>query len=163
MADKTIRECASLVMDTLHMIMRSIGAKRHKRHAETLSMPQFGALRFLKHHRGVSLSLLSSRHGSSVSSTSRLIDGLVERGYVSREVAAGDRRRIVLGLTELGEATLESIRREDVGYLAEMLRTLSAAQRATVVQAMDTLRSAFALTRMGKAASTTQQGEQSCQ
>lgn len=163
MVDDRTRECATLVMETIPLVMRTIGAEMRRRHAGELPMQQFCALMFLKRHEGASLSLLAKHLGSSISSTSKLVDGLVERGYVSREIAPEDRRRIVLALTQSGEATLESVHRDGVGYLAEMLTTLSASQRATVMQAMDMLGSVFAPGRAAKSGETTRLGGQTCQ
>jgi DNA-binding MarR family transcriptional regulator len=144
MVDEATRECAGLVMETIPLVMRSIGTEMHERHEGEVPMHRFGALMFLKDHRGASLSSLAKHRGSSLSSMSKLIDGLVERGYITREASAADRRRVVLALTDLGEAVLESVRREAVGYLGEMLTPLSVNERATVMQAMDLLRSVFA-------------------
>ena len=163
MVDEKTRECAAVVMDTIPMIMRTIGAEMHRQHGADLPMPQFCALMFLKHHEGASLSFLARHRGSSISSASKLVDGLVERAYVSRGIASEDRRRIVLALTEFGEATLQSFHKEEAGYLAEILATLSESQRATVMQGMELLRSVLAPALAAKNGETTRLGGAGCE
>lgn len=162
MVDDRTRECAAVVMETIPLVMRTIGGEMHRRHAGELPMQQFRALMFLKHHEGASLSLVAKHRGSSISATSKLIDGLVERNYLTREVALEDRRRIVLSLTQSGAATLESVRREGLGYLAEMLTMLSANERATVTRAMELLRSVFAPAGAGTTCETPRLGGLTC-
>lgn len=163
MADEKTVECAAAVMETIPMIMRTIGAEMRSRHRVDLPMPQFGALMFLKHHGGASLSFLARHRGSSVSSASKLVDGLVERGYVSRDTASEDRRRVALGLTEFGEATLESFHKEEAGYLAEILATLSEGQRTTVMKGMELLRSVLAPALAAESGGTTRLGGPGCE
>jgi DNA-binding MarR family transcriptional regulator len=164
MANKETERCATLVMETIPLVMRTIGGEMKKRHEAEVSVPQFRALMFIKCHAGVSLSRVAEHLGSTISSASKLVDGLVERGYVKRESGVSDRRRIILALTELGEATLESVHREGVGYLAEILAKVSATERATVKQAMEILRECFASARTAgcSAENALRQGERIC-
>lgn len=157
----SMQECAALVADTIPMVMRTIRREVDRRGLAEVSVPQFRALMCVKHHRGASLSLVSNHLGSTISSTSKLIDGLVGRKYITREIAAEDRRRVILVLTALGEATLGSVHQSVVTCLADILRGLSASDRATVTRAMELLRSAFASRRAGKVEAA-RQGEPIC-
>ncbi|HUV05389.1 MAG TPA: MarR family transcriptional regulator [Armatimonadota bacterium] len=136
--------CATVVMDTIPRVMCCIAAEMHKPEATELSVPQFRALMFIKHHEGVSLSSVAEHLGTTLSSTSKLVDGLVERTYVTRETADDDRRRVILAVTESGEAVLEAVRQAALSHLVERLTRLSASECSTIVRAMKLLQSAFA-------------------
>ena len=136
-------ECAAHVMDTFSMVMRAIGTEMHRRGPSDLSVQQFRALMIVKHHEGASVSMVSHHLGSTISSTSKLVDGLVERHYLSREAAPDDRRQLILKLTESGADALEAVHREKLSYLRDILATLSPGECATVMLAMNLLRSAL--------------------
>ena len=147
MDDETAQQCAATVMDTFHMMMRAVGPEAHKNSAAELSMHQFRAMMTMKHHEGASLSHLSERLGTTLSAASKLIEGLVERGYVRRETAKDDRRKLILALTDTGGQAVASVHLEVVTCLAGKLATLSANERAMVDLAMDLLRSAIVPTQ----------------
>ena len=143
MADDVSKQCAASTMDTFHMMMRSVRTEMRKRSPLDISMHQFHAMKTIQHHEGASLSVVSEHLGSSLSAASKLIDGLVERGYVHRETAEDDRRRLILAITEAGEQAMESVDLEVQSFIAEKLAALSPNERAIVNLAMDVLRSAL--------------------
>jgi DNA-binding MarR family transcriptional regulator len=143
MTDDAVRQCATTVMDTLHMVMRAVRPEGQKHPQVDLSMHQFRALITIKHHEGASLSLVSEHMGATLSSASKLIDGLVERGYVRRETAPDDRRKLLLALSDTGRDALASVHLEVISHLAEKLTKLSPSECAMIDLAMDVLRSAI--------------------
>ncbi len=147
MSEHTTQQCAANVMDTFHAIMRAIKPEARKGDSTDLSVQQFRALMTIDRHQGASLSLVSEHLGATLSAASKLIDGLVERGYVRRENSAEDRRRLILAVTKRGTKTLESLHLEVVGCLAERLAGLTDGERAMVNVAMDLLRSALVSTQ----------------
>jgi len=152
MGDDTTQQCAANVMDTFHAIMRAIKPEARKGHSTDLSVQQFRALMTIDRHQGASLSLVSEHLGATLSAASKLIDGLVERGYVRRDSSTEDRRRLTLAVTDQGTEVLESVHREVVGCLAEKLATLTEGERSMVNLAMDLLRSALMSTQPGPTA-----------
>ena len=147
MASDATVECAAQVMSTVPMILRAVGPDMHRQRPEVLSFQQFGALMFINEHRGGNVSMVSERLGLTKSSASKLVEGLVERGYVSREVAAEDRRRLVLSVTAAGGSALELIHNQAISNLGAILGALTPAERSMVTLAMTLLRSALALQR----------------
>jgi len=143
MSDDPMQQCAGNVMDTFHATMRAIRPETRRSPSSDLSMQQFRALVTIKHHEGASLSLVSEHLGATISAASKLIDGLVERGYVRRETAPDDRRRLILAITQAGDKTLESVHLEAISRLAAKLVSLTPGERAMVNLAMDLLRSAI--------------------
>src|SRR5574341_1948383 len=98
--------CAREVLETLPLVMRAIRAELRQRPAG-LSEAQFRTVFFLHHHQGASLSDVADFHGLTPASTSRLVNGLVARGVVTRTVDAADRRRCILALTAQGRSMLQ--------------------------------------------------------
>ena len=70
--------------------------------------------------------------GVSKQAASQLIDTLVIRGYLTRQVNAGDRRRMTIELTDRGRAAAAAIRAGVEAVDAELARTLSAADLAAL-------------------------------
>jgi DNA-binding MarR family transcriptional regulator len=86
-------------------VVRALGA------AGFTDLPRNGALVLAGIARfGDSLGPIVDELGVSRQAVSQLIDALVLRGYVERSENARDRRRLVIELTEKGEAAAETIR-----------------------------------------------------
>jgi MarR family transcriptional regulator for hemolysin len=117
-----------------------------------LTVPQFRTLAFVNHNKGSSLCEVADHMGLTSPSVSTLVDGLIERGMMTREDHPDDRRRVRLDATSRGKAILETSTRETMTYLAEKLNSVSASDRVVIVNAMKSLRSIFA--------NNTQTGEQ---
>ena len=147
MTDELQQQCATNVMDTFHTMMRTVGPEARKHSSSELSMQQFRAMKTIEHHEGVSLSLVSEHLGSTLSATSKLVDGLVERGCIRRETAEDDRRRLILALTDAGMHVMESVHIHVITCLAGKLATLTPNECAIVNLAMDILRSALVSTQ----------------
>ena len=156
--DTAAHACAGAVMETLPLIMRTIGAEMHRRHGAELSAPQFHALRIIEKHAGASLSLLARHIASGLPSASKLVDGLVERGLVARETAPDDRRRVLLSLTPQGRTMLETFHQEAVTYLASHLESLTDGEHQAILHAMGILRRRFAPNGDAECPGTSQQG-----
>lgn len=135
--------CARAVLETLPMVMRAIRAGLRDCAGPGLSEAQFRTMLFLRHHRGASLSDLAAFHGLALSSTSRLVDGLVAKGVVARGAHATDRRRVALTLTPEGRMTLRSKMAATRARLASLLAPMPPRRRDAVVVAMRSLRGAL--------------------
>lgn len=143
MTSELRQQCATGVMDTFHMMMRTVGPEARKQSSTELSMQQFRTMMTIERHEGASLSLVSEHLGSTLSATSKLVDRLVERGYIHRETAEDDRRRLLLALTDQGSQVMESVHMEVISCLAGKLDGLSPNECAILNLAMDVLRSAL--------------------
>lgn len=136
--------CARAILETLPMVMRAVRAGLRDSAAPGFSEAQFRTMLFLHHHRGASLSDLAGFHGLTLPSMSRLVDGLVARGAVTRRIHSTDRRRIALALTPRGRATLRVKMAAARGRLALLLAPMTPRRREAVVAAMSDLRSTLA-------------------
>ncbi len=133
---------AALVLEAVPLVMRRIRAEM-RAHRAGLSVPQFRALGYLHRHPGASLSDVAEHLGLACASTSKLVDGLVQRKLVTRHTAPADRRRLTLTLTAKGNALLTSARQAAQHGLAQMLARLPAGERPGVARAMEQLLRAF--------------------
>jgi DNA-binding MarR family transcriptional regulator len=114
------------------------GELRERRPAG-LSIGQFRLLHLL-HRDAASPSDIADDLGVSVPAVSKMVDGLVERGFVGRAPHAADRRRLSLALTPAGAAVVKEARKGLERRMAEALSGLSAADAAKLATALGLLR-----------------------
>jgi DNA-binding MarR family transcriptional regulator len=135
---------AALLMDVGPLVMRII--RRHAReHAPGgLSVTQLRTLFFLRRHAGASLTRVAEFHGLTLSSTSKLVDGLVQRDLATRAQAPDDRRRVLLALTDEGLGLLVETQARGREALAARLERLTATERAEVASALRLLQTSLA-------------------
>jgi DNA-binding MarR family transcriptional regulator len=138
-----IDPCAREVLEVIPLIMRAIRAEMRRHRALDLSVPRFRTLAYLNYYPGASLSEAAEFIGLTLPSMSKLIDGLVARQLVHRDISSEDRRRVTLALTPAGLATFQAAREATQAYLARCLAELPAGERAVVEQAMQILRPLF--------------------
>lgn len=137
-------ECAHEVLDVIPAIMRVIKAEMRRHRSSDLSVPQFRALAFINNNPGTSLLTVAEHLGLTSPSACRMIDVLVERGLVSRQVSLKDRRMINLSLTDEGLSILEKSRKGTMENLATIFSILTPTERSTIMDAMKLLRPLFA-------------------
>ena len=140
MVESSGRQYAAKVLDTCHLVMRTIGGEMRRRSPNALSIRQIIALMAIRDERGASLSEISDRLGGSISGASKLVDALVELGYVERATAGDDRRRVTLALTPEGNRILVEVSLEELSILSEKLTGLTAGECSMVELVMDLLR-----------------------
>lgn len=104
-----------------------------------LPVSEAHALMELRRNALLSQSELAARLRLEKSTVSRLVSGLVARGWVERQGHPADRRAVRLRLTERGErvsAEVEEARREK---FARILEQIPAEERPEVERALDVL------------------------
>jgi DNA-binding MarR family transcriptional regulator len=138
----TSEVCAATILDVVPALMRVIRAQMRSRRAE-LSIVQFRALGYVGRHAGASLSELAEHLGLTPPSTSRLVDGLVARQIVRRELSPADRRAVMLSLTAAGAALLHDTRRRTQIELETFVSRLDPTERAVVIRTLRALQTAF--------------------
>jgi len=140
-------QCAHEVLEVIPMVMRGIRSELRIHRGGDISVPQFRTLLFLSRNENASLSEVAQHIGLTLPSMSNTIDMLVARRLVTRESHPADRRRMTLALTTPGRATLGSALKATEAYLRGLFGTLSSGERATIIQAMQTLRPLFSQPR----------------
>lgn len=136
-------ECAGQILETIPMVMLAIRMEIRSHRRSDLSVPQFRVLIYLHRHEGTSLSDIAEHLGLTLPSMSKMVDGLVARHLVSRQMDPRDRRRVTLAATELGRTAMQSAYQATESRLAARLAALPASQRDAILKATQVLESVF--------------------
>ncbi len=86
---------------------------------------------------------LCTRASQSPANMSRISDALVSRNLITRELSVQDRRRMVLKITEQGEALVRSLLPKMAGSLREMLLNFPEAEQRDLVAQLKRFRAAL--------------------
>ncbi len=143
-------ECGRQILEAVPMVMAAIRTEMRSHRGPELSVPQFRVLIFLNRHEGASLSDIAEHMGLTLPSMSKMVDGLVARNMVTRQMHSEDRRRVTLALTALGRRAMQSAYKATESRLAERLAALPAAERRIIIKAMQVLESLFMCSREAK-------------
>lgn len=141
-SETTTERLATLTLETIPVVMRTIRTLMRAGAGKDLTVPQFRALGFIDRHRGTSLKAVADHLGMSMPGTSRLIDALVQRNLVERTLAT-DRRYVTLNLLPAGEQARAVARQRTQQGLAAMLQRLTPAERKSLMKALPVLRDLF--------------------
>ena len=133
---------ADLVLDAIPSVNRFI-CKQMRQHRKGLSLPQFRTLLHVDQQPNNSLSSLAEYLGSSASTASRIVSGLVAKGLLSRGGSVDDRRELTLVITPRGRAVLDAAWSGAQAAMKDELGGLTPAQRTTLIAGMDILKSVF--------------------
>jgi len=136
-------EAARELLEVVPVILKDIRSEMRSRRPLDLTVPQFRTLAFVDRNKGTSLSAVANHMGLTLPSTSRLVDGLLARGMLTREDNPADRRCVKLGVTNHGLTILETSRRGTLTYLTDKIASLSAEDREVIIKAMKAMRSVF--------------------
>ncbi len=131
------------VLEVVPLVFRSIRAVFRAQRTADLSLPQFRALNYVNRKEGTSLSDVAEHLGLGLPSTSKLVDGLVERKLIVRISDKGDRRRVCLTITPRGREKVEAAHRHTEAFLMEKLHGLSSAELETITDSMHILQGLF--------------------
>ena len=125
-------------------LIRPIRQQMRSHRARSLSVPQFRALCFVERYDGSSLSEVAEYLDLSLPAVSRMVNGLVERGYMQRRASSDDRRHVSLSVSPSGHTVMASARKATQEYLSVRLARLSEEQLSAIASGMRALREAFA-------------------
>ncbi|MDQ6626398.1 MAG: MarR family transcriptional regulator [Verrucomicrobiota bacterium] len=90
-----------------------------------VSFPQFFLLTALDATEVLTMSAIAQKMGHTTAAASGLVARLENLGYVLRSIAADDRRKVMVCITEKGSALVRRIREEMVGNLMKIMNHLS--------------------------------------
>lgn len=135
------------LVDDLVALCRTFGmAEREQICCGTVTVPQCVCLQVLL--AGPSeAGPLADQLGSSPSATTRLVDGLVKRGWAERARDAADRRKVHIGLTPEGEAEAKRLRGMTGAVVQAMMAHVPRAKHAQVIESIRLVRQAVEATR----------------
>ncbi|AFH60075.1 transcriptional regulator [Paenibacillus mucilaginosus K02] len=107
-----------------------------------LSVSQVYALQELE-NRQMSVTELAGCLHLERSSVSRLADGLVKEGFVSRAVNEANRRETLLSLTDKGVRVLGQVREQSLQFFGRVFGSFSDEEHASVCAALAALNAAL--------------------
>ncbi len=119
--------------------IRLLRMLRREDEASGLSAPRLSALSVIVFAGPLSLAELASAEQVRPPTMSRLVDGLVEAGLVTREIAPGDRRSVRIAATEEGRRLLETGRQRRVRVLIRRLDKLAQSERRGLARGVEIL------------------------
>lgn len=136
-------ECAVEFLEVLPLIMGSLHCELRRDAASTLTMAQFRTLAFLSRYGTASVSKIADFLGLGLPATSKIIDGLVTAGAITRRGDPADRRRVLLEINDKGRNELLATRAITHNHLANLLAPLSETDRTKLLDALRALRPIF--------------------
>jgi DNA-binding MarR family transcriptional regulator len=130
------------VADALHTAAVHLSRRlRVEDEARGISAPRLSALATLVATGPMRIGALAQAEQVEPPTMTRLVDAMERDGLVRRQPDLQDQRAVVLRATPKGHRTLERDRSRRVAVLADHVRTLSPAQRATLAAGVEALRS----------------------
>lgn len=140
--------------DFQHVMVRLLKKYQFRDRNETvaygLSVSQAYALRSLYELGPLTMGALAEDLHLTVSSTTRLVDSIVNAGHAERVQSDSDRRVWRAGLTTPGRATWRKLERELLGIDERVLRTLAPGERESIIRAIRLLADATESWRRAK-------------
>lgn len=117
--------------------------KRFEQHARGLGLTrsQWQALAYLSRNENISQTGLADLLDLEPITLSRIVDRLVDTGFVERLPHASDRRVWRLRLTQAGRSKLEQVRAPGDETRAETLNGIAEAERARLFKTLAAMRS----------------------
>jgi len=108
-----------------------------------LTQAEFRCLRLFSANENVNNKQIAERMGLSPSRLTRIIDGLVKKGYINREIDNSDRRNMRVYLSSKGVEIVELLNKAYVNIHQEILEDIDESQHQPLITAMTNLLSAL--------------------
>jgi DNA-binding MarR family transcriptional regulator len=111
-------------------------------HKLKLTIAEFKLLRSIQNDEKLSAGELARRLGLSSSRITRIIDGLVQKNMVRKDVGGRDRRVVDIQLTPFGIETRDQLKEMYISVHEDILSILPSDASESVIAAMEKLRRA---------------------
>ena len=119
--------------------IRLLRTLRREDDSSGLSAPRLSALSVIVFSGPISLARLAEAEQVRPPTMSRIVDGLVESGHVTRQVDPADRRSVRIAATEEGTRLLDAGRERRVRALTERLSRLAESERRALARGVEIL------------------------
>ena len=107
-----------------------------------LNQSEFRCLRLLKSDEKLSNRQIAKRMKLSESRLSRIIDSLVRKGYIKREIDKKDRRYIKITLFRRGKILTNKLNEAYIDIHYKILQEIDISKHKTLIRAIENLQSA---------------------
>jgi DNA-binding MarR family transcriptional regulator len=108
-----------------------------------LFQAEFKCLRLFGTDESLNNTQISERMNLSPSRLTRIIDGLVKKGYMQREIDQHDRRNMRVTLSRRGKILTNKLNRAFIEVHDEILKDIHVSQHESLITAMEHLHSAI--------------------
>lgn len=126
---------AALAADLRLALMRSVRRIRFERSSEVITDGQYSVLAALDKLGPLTPRALAERDHVQPPSMTRTLNALVEAGLVAREEHPGDRRQVLVRVTEPGRLEVKETRQRRDAWLARRLAELDPGERQVLADA----------------------------
>jgi DNA-binding MarR family transcriptional regulator len=107
-----------------------------------LFQAEFKCLRLIGSEKSLNNKQISKRMKLSPSRSTRIIDTLVQKGYMKREIEQSDRRNMSLFLSRRGKILTNKLNKAFIEIHSEILKDIDVSQHESLITAMGNLNSA---------------------
>lgn len=131
------------VLELVHAVMHQFRSQQYRAlegGTHDITHMESKVMGFFARHAGATQSDLAQHSGRDKAQLARLIKGLRERGLLSGEADAADRRNMRLQLTEAGQAIQRALRTRGRKLEARAVAGLDAEQRRQLVELLQQVR-----------------------
>ena len=108
-----------------------------------LTQAEFRCLRLFGKDENLNNKHIAERMKLSPSRLTRIIDGLVKKEYINREIDPNDRRNMRVNLSRRGKQLVQQLNKAYVNIHNEILEDIDVSQHEALITAMDHLLSAL--------------------
>jgi len=137
MEQQEITKSAGKLADLTFKLLASCHEKEErlaKKH--NLTQAEFRCLRQIGETENINNKEIAERMNLSASRLTRIIDGLVAKGYVVREIQPNDRRNMRLYLSENGKTFTHRLNDDYINIHSQILSDIDAGQHQPLIGAM---------------------------
>lgn len=137
--NKTAKILAAI---TFHLLARYEEHNTRLANERGLTESEFKCFRLFGSDKGLSNQKIAARMNLSESRLTRIVDGLVTKGYMSRQSDQKDSRRLNITLSRKGKAFAQKIDKLNGDIHLKILNDIKISQHKPLINVMDNLYSA---------------------
>jgi DNA-binding MarR family transcriptional regulator len=137
-----IQNAKSLANLTFNLLARCQEKEARLADAHKLLEAEFKCFRLMGSGESLNNNELAKRMKLSPGRITRIMDGLVEKGYMQRKIDKGDRRNMILSLSKKGKNLNNKLSRAYIQIHKEILQEINVSQHRSLLTAMEQLHSA---------------------
>jgi DNA-binding MarR family transcriptional regulator len=134
--DTTSERLANL---TFNLLARCQEKEAFLAEEHSLFPAEFKCLRLLEHDETLNNKEIAKRMNLSPSRLTRIVDGLVKKGYMQRMIDPDDRRNMKLSLSRRGKMLTTKLEKAYVDIHHEILQDIDTSQHEPLIVAMENL------------------------
>ena len=136
------QKAESLSNLTFNLLARCQEKENRLAEAHNLLEAEFKCFRFMSSEESLNNKEIAKRMKLSPGRITRIMDGLVKKGYMQRVIDKDDRRNLKLSLTRKGKNLNRKLNRAYIKIHKEILQDIKASQHKSLLVAMEHLHSA---------------------